>query len=248
MNVLRSEWTKLRSVRSTWVAALGSVVACVALGVLGVSDQLGGSPADLPADWDPTATSLKGLLFAQLVLGMLGALAVTPEYATGMIGASLTALPSRARLLAAKALVVAATAAVIALVTTLVSFGVVGLVLRGADLPAAGLGDPGVVRALVGGTVYLTLVALIGVAVGVLARSTAVALAVLVGALLLVPALAGLLGDWFSRHWPVTAGQAAYAVVPSADAVAPGTGLAILGATALAVGVAALAALRARDV
>jgi ABC-2 type transport system permease protein len=248
MNVLRSEWTKLRSVRSTWIAVLGAVAACVALGVLGVSDQLGGSPADLPSDWDPTAESLKGYLFAQLVVGMLGVLSVTPEYASGMIGTSLTAVPSRPRLLGAKALVVVAIALVTGLVTTLVSFAVVQLLLGGADLPAAGIGDPGVARALVGGTLYLTLVALIGVAVGVLGRSTAVGLAVLVGALLLVPALAGILGDWFAQHWPITAGQAAYAVVPGADAVAPGLGLAILAATALGVGVAALVVLGRRDV
>jgi hypothetical protein len=248
MNVLRSEWTKLRSVRSTWISALACGAACVALGVLGVSDQLGGSAADLPAGWDPTATSLKGYLFAQLLVGMLGALSVTPEYATGMIGTSLTAVPSRSRLLGAKLVVVAGIALVTGLVTTLVSFVVVQLLLDGAGLPAAGIGDPGVVRALVGGTLYLTLVACIGVAVGVLARSTAASLAVLVGTLLLVPALAGILGDWFARHWPVTAGQAAYAVVPTADAVAPGVGLAILAATALGVVIAGHVALRVRDV
>jgi hypothetical protein len=62
MNVLSSEWTKLRSVRSTWIAALSTVASAVALGILGASDLLGGSPSDLPAGWDPTATSLKGLL------------------------------------------------------------------------------------------------------------------------------------------------------------------------------------------
>ncbi|MFC5745739.1 hypothetical protein [Actinomadura rugatobispora] len=78
MGVLRSEWTKLRSVRSTWIAAVSTIAAGAALSVLGASDLLGTSPSDLPGDWDPTAAGLKGFLFAQLVIGMLGALSVTP--------------------------------------------------------------------------------------------------------------------------------------------------------------------------
>ncbi|MFD8913521.1 ABC transporter permease [Streptomyces sp. NPDC059575] len=252
MNILRSEWTKLRSVRGTWLTALCTVLAGAALSVLGASDLLGTPPSGLPADWDPTATSLKGFLFAQLLVGMLGALAVTTEYATGMIGTSLAVVPSRTRLLLAKTAVVAAVALGTALVTTLVSFTAVQLMLKGAGLPVASPGDPGVPRALAGGTLYLVLVAVIGVAVGVLTRSTTGSLAVLVGAALLVPAIApglpGAAGDWFGRYWPVTAGQAAYTVVHTDGALAPGAGLAVLALTAAAVGVAGNAALRVRDV
>ena len=252
MNVLRSEWTKLRSVRSTWLTALSAVVSSAALGILGVSEVLGGTPSDLPTPWDPTATSLKGFLFAQLLVGMLGALSITPEYDTAMIGTSLSAVPSRARLLRAKALVVTAVGLATGAATTLLSFTVVQVALRGAGLPAAGPGDPGVAGALVGGTLYLTLVTLAGMAVGVLTRSTTTSLAVLVGALLLVPALGpglpGALGDWFAGYWPVTAGQAAYTVVPVDGALTPSTGLAVLVLAVDAVVVAAYAALRVRDV
>lgn len=252
MNLLRSEWTKLRSVRSTWIATLSTVAAGAALSVLAASDLLGASPSELPSGWDPTATSLRGFLFAQLVIGMLGALSVTSEYDTGMIGTSFSVVPARSRLLTAKTVIVTATAFVTALATTLVSFTVVQLVLSGAGLPHADIGDPGVVRALAGGALYLTLIALIGVAIGVLTRSTAGSLAVLVGALLLVPALApglpGAVGNWFEQYWPITAGQAAYTVVPVDDTVAPWLGLGILATAAVAVGVAGHAALRARDV
>lgn len=251
MNLLRSEWTKLRSVRGTWIAAVSTVASAAVLGVLGISDLLGGSPADLPDGWDPTATSLQGFLFAQLIIGMLGALSVTPEYGTGMIGTSLVFVPARSRLLAAKATVVAAVALVVGFVTTVLSFGVVQVVLIGASLPAAGPGDPGVVRALVAGTLYLTLIGLLGVAVGSLTRSTTASLAALVGVLLLVPALGpglpGALGDLFARYWPVTAGQAAYAVVP-VDGVAPGLGLGLLALAAAGTGVASHVALRVRDI
>src|SRR4051794_19684872 len=189
MNLLRSEWTKPRSVRSTWIAALSVVASGVALSVLGASDLLGASASELPAGWDPTAESLKGFLFAQLIIGMLGAFSITPEFGTGMIGTSLVFVPSRSRLLAAKATVVAAIGLVVGLVTTMLSFGVVQLMVNGAGLPAAGPGDPGVGRALISGTLYLTLVALLGVAIGALVRSATSSLALLVGALLLVPAL-----------------------------------------------------------
>jgi ABC-2 type transport system permease protein len=252
MSVLRSEWTKLRSVRSTWIAAASAVASGVALSVLGASDLLGGSPSDLGAGWDPTAESLKGFLFAQLIIGMLGALSITAEYATGMIGTSLVFVPARSRLLAAKAVVVAGIALVVSLATSVLSFTVVQLMLRGAGLPAAGPGDPGVVRALLGGTVYLTLVALLGVAVGVLARSATTSLAVLVGALLLVPALGpglpGVLGDWFGRFWPITAGQAAYSVVPADGATGPGIGLLILAVAAAVVAFAGHVSFRVRDI
>lgn len=251
MNLLRSEWTKLRSVRSTWIAALSTVAAGVALSVLGASDLLATAQSGLPEGWDPTAASLKGFLFAQLVIGMLGALAVTAEYGTGMIGTSLTTTPSRSRLLAAKTTVVAAVALATGLATTLLSFTAVQLLL-GAGLPAAGIGDPGVAGALVAATLYLTLVALIGLAVGTLTRSSTGSLAVLVGVLLLVPAIApalpGALGDAFARYWPITAGQAAYTVVPVDGALAPGLGSGLLTVAAVAAVLAAHVALRTRDV
>ncbi|BCJ52510.1 ABC transporter permease [Actinoplanes sp. NBRC 14428] len=252
MRILRSEWTKLRSVRSIWITILSTVAAGTALSALGVSDLLGGSPADLPDPWDPTATSLKGFLFAQLLIGMLGALSITPEYATGMIGTSLSHVPARSRLLAAKATVITAIALVTSLVTALLSFTVVQALFAGADLPSAGLTDPGVPRALTSATLYLTLIALIGVAVGTLTRSTTGSLAVLVGGLLLVPAIApglpGGLGDWFGDYWPNTAGQAAYAVIRTEGMIAPGTGLAVLTLTALCIAAASHLAFRVRDI
>jgi ABC-2 type transport system permease protein len=249
MNALRFEWTKLRSVRSTWIAVATTMFAGVALSILGASDLLDSSLADLPSDWDPTAASLKGFLFAQLIIGMLGALSITPEYATGMIGTSLTFTPARSRLLAAKAAVVTGVAFLTALVTTLASFTAVQLLLHQAELPAAGLGDPGVIRALIVAILYLTLVALIGLAIGIIARSTASSLAVLVGALLLVPALApGIIGDKAANLWPITAGQNAYTTVRLDDMVAPALGLAILAAAAGVISLASHAAFRLRDV
>jgi ABC-2 type transport system permease protein len=252
MNLIRSEWTKLRTVRSTWIAALSAVAAGVALSVLGATDLLSAKASDLPAGWDPTSTSLKGFLFAQLIIAMLGALSVTPEFGTGMVGTSMVFVPSRSRLLAAKAAVVTAIALAVGFVTTVLSFTVVQVMLKSADLPAAGLADPGVAGALVGATLYLTLIALVGVAVGALARSSTTSLAVLVGGLLLVPALGpslpGVLGDLFGRLWPITAGQSAYTVVPVDGTVAPATGLVLLALAAAVVSLASHVVFRRRDV
>jgi ABC-2 type transport system permease protein len=252
MNLIRSELTKLRSVRSTWIAALSAIAAGVTLSVLGASDLLGTSPADLPHGWDPTAESLKGLLFAQLVIGMLGALSITPEYGTGLIGSSLVFVPNRSRLLAAKAVVVTGIALAVGFLTTVLSFTIVQIMVRSADLPAAGLGDPGVLRALIGGTLYLTLVGILGVAVGSLVRSATSSLAVLVGALLLVPALGpglpGAVGDWFGRFWPITAGQAAYTVVPMEGRTTPAAGLLILAVATAGIALAAHLMFRRRDI
>lgn len=249
MNTLVSEWNKLRSVRSTWITVGATILCGLALSVLGASDVWGDSASDLPSDWDPTALSLKGFLFSQLLIGMLGALAITPEFATGMIGTSLSIVPSRSKFLAAKAAVVTLLAGATAITTTLVSFLVVQLTLARADLPAATLADSGVLQALAAGAFYLTAVALLGLAVGTLARSTATSLAVLVGALLLVPALApGVVGDVAANLWPITAGQSAYATVRAEDMVSPVIAMTLLAASAVLVSMCSHVLFRTRDV
>ncbi|MFC5745738.1 hypothetical protein [Actinomadura rugatobispora] len=117
-------------------------------------------------------------------------------------------------------------ALVTGIATTLVSFTAVQLMLRGADLPAAGVGDPGVLAALAGGPLYL----------------------MLVGVTLLVPGLPGAIGDRFAWYWPITAGQAAYTVVPIEDMLAPRAGLAVLAAATAGIAIAGHTALRVRDV
>lgn len=251
MNVLRSEWTKLRSVRGTWILALGAVVASVAVGLLGVTGQVGGWQSELPARWDPTAESLKGLLVGQLLVGILGASAMAAEYGTGMIVVSLTVVPHRARLLTAKAVVVGVLAAVVAVLTVGATFLGGQAIIGGAGLPTASVTDPAVLRALAGGVAYLVAVALIGLAVATLTRSSSGALGAIVTLALLgpalTPALPGAVGDAIATYWPLAAGQAGYAVVRTADGVPPGLGVAIVVAFGGALLAAAGFALRGRD-
>ncbi|NDW06834.1 ABC transporter permease [Jiella pacifica] len=251
MNVLGFEWIKMRSISSPWLTALSAIFAGTTLSMLGVSDLIGVSPADLPDGWDPTAESLKGFLFAQLLVGMLGAHSITSEYATGLIGTSLAVVPARFRLLAAKTTVVCVMSLGTGIATTLLSFTAIQAMLAGAGLASAGIADPGVARALVGAMLYLTLVGLMGLAVGVLTRSTTASLATLIGVTLLVPAIApgipGAVGGWLQHYWPISSGQAAYRVVPVDAVVGPELGLGILAAVTAAVGTAAFVSFSVRD-
>lgn len=249
MNAVRFEWVKFRSLRGSWLMVGATVVAGLALSVLGISDLLGATPGELPDGWDATATSLKGFLFAQLLIGMLGALAITPEFTSGVVGSSLTVVPSRTRLLAAKTAVVAGVVLATAAVTTIASFGVVQVMLGASGLPAASLADPEVLGALAGGTIYLAAIGFGGLAVGVVTRSATTSLAVLVGTLLLVPALApAVVGETLAAYWPVTAAQSAYTTVGVPGTPAATTGVVLLVGLMCVVGLAGYVSFRRRDV
>lgn len=254
MNSVRSEWTKLRSIRSSWIAALATVVTAVTISALGVSGQLGAPASDLPTGWDPTDASLKGLLVAQITIGILGVLTITSEYATGTIRTSVAVVPRRSRLLVAKAAVLTGCALLTGLIAALVSFFTIQALLAGAGLPSAALEDPHVARAVLGAGLYLTLIGLLGLALGTFTRSTAAALGALVGLTLIVravaPALPEALAAWMGSFWPPSAGANVYAVVPieSAGGITPWTGFAILALFVVSLIVAGHVLVRARDV
>jgi ABC-2 type transport system permease protein len=207
---LRSEWAKLRTLRSSAYTLLTTVIVGVGFAVL-YTGGAGGNYTELSpeqqAEFDPTFTSLLGgVLLSQLALGVLGVLVVTSEYATGTIIPSLTVTPRRGRLLAAKVTVFTAVALVVGEVVGFGSFLAGQAVLAAiGDVPHAALGQPGVLRAVAAAGPYLALVGLLGLAVGVMVRSAAGAITILVAATLLIPNLGQLLGDVF-RYWPPVAG------------------------------------------
>ncbi len=137
-----SEWTKLRSVRSTWIALVVVVVAGVGLSAL-VSNIEAGRWGSLGlvdrAQFDPVRFSQTGEFISQFVVGVVGALIVTSEYATGAIRTTLATLPRRTTVLAGKGVVIAAAIFVVTEVTAFLSFFVGQLVLTahgGRTLPA----------------------------------------------------------------------------------------------------------------
>lgn len=249
MNLIRSEWTKFRSLRSTWLTAIVTVVLGVGVSALATSANARDyRPGD---DWDPTALSLTAITLAQLAIGVLGVLVVTAEYATGTIRPSLTAAPRRGRLLAAKAAVFAAAALLLGQLIGFTSFLVGQSLIASAGAPHATLGQPDVLRAVVGSGLYLAALGLLGLGLGAVLRSTAGAIGMLVSITLLVrlvsQGLPASWAAWMDKYWPTTAGEKIIGVLPVPDALGPWPGFAILCGFVAAVGAAGYAVLRLRD-
>ena len=227
--VIRSEWTKLRSVPSTAWSLLAALVLIVGFGALYCVLRVTRPPTgpEAVAAFDPTAVSLSGAQLAQLAVGVLGVLLVAGEYATGTIRVSLAAVPRRLPVLWGKAIVFALTTLVLCLPATLAAF-LVGQSILSAERLDTSLGDPGVARAVVGSALFLSAVGLLGLGLGALLRSTAGAVAGLFGLLFGPQLLAGLLpADWSDKlypYLPVPAGAAVANVRPDPAALAPWTG------------------------
>ncbi|AXB44696.1 ABC transporter permease [Amycolatopsis albispora] len=249
MNLLRSEWTKFRSLRSTWLTAAVTVLLGVGVSTLASSAK---ANAYDPVDWDPTATSLTSIIMAQLAIGVLGVLVVTSEYATGTIQPSVVAVPARGRLLAAKAVVFGGVALVLSQVIGFASFFAGQAMIAAAGVPHATLGQPEVLRAVLGSGLYLTAVGLLGLGLGAVLRSTAGAIGVLVSATLLIRLVAQMLPEpwsgWMDRFWPTAAGEKIVNVLPVAGMLSPWTGFALLCGFVAVIGAAGYTVLRTRDV
>jgi ABC-2 type transport system permease protein len=252
--VLRSEWIRLRSLRSTWITLAVTVLFVIGLGALFTAARAAHWPPSDPGEaltFDPTQASLGGTFLAQLAIGVLGVLVVTGEYATGMIRATFTAVPRRLAVLTARSVLFATVTLVILVPACVVAF-VLGQHFLSAKHIQTDFGAPGVTRAVIGAGLYLVAVGLLGVALGWLVRHTAGAIAVLVGLLLIIPILVHLLPDpWpdrISKWLPGQAGQALWAVRHDPNALAPWTGFGVLMAYVVAALLVAALLLRRRDV
>jgi ABC-2 type transport system permease protein len=229
MSVERAEFTKVRSVPSTGWSLLAAAAMIVGFGILYAMVRVSRPPAD-PASFDATGAALAGVQLAQIAVGVLGALVITGEYATGSIRTTLTAVPRRTRVLLAKAAVVAAVTFAVSLPGAFAAFLVGQRILAPQHLDAS-LGQPGVLRAVIGSALYLTLVALLGLGLGVLLRSTAGAIAALFGLLFGLQMVAGLLpasvADDVNRYLPAPAGLAVTFDGRDPSSLPPWTGLAV---------------------
>ncbi|WP_128430970.1 ABC transporter permease [Streptomyces cyaneus] len=238
LRVLRSEWAKFWSLRSSWITLGVAVFLLVLFGAVAAytyspdAVATGGppGPGGSGGDSDAVSLALTGVTFASLAIGVLGVLASAGEYTTGMIRSTLTAVPRRLPVLWSKAAVIGPIALVLTTIGALAAFQLGTPGLDGEKISLA-LSDDGVLRSLAGAGVYLALVAVFGVALGALIRSSAGAIAALVGVLLILPGLASLLPDsWYdtlSPYFPSNAGSAVYALHESSDALSPGVGLAV---------------------
>ncbi len=247
VRVIRSEWTKLRTQPSALWALLTAVILVVAFGILYSLLREARPPhgAAAVASFDPVAVSLAGVQVAQIAAGVLGVLLITSEYSTGLIRTTLAAVPRRLPALWGKAATLAAAAVAVSLPAALAAF-LAGQSILGRQHLSVSLGQPGVVRAVIGSALYLAVAGLLGLALGTLLRSTAGGIAVLFGLLFAVQIVAGFLpGSWsddVGKFLPGTAGQAVTMVRPDpASSLPPWTGFGVFcGYTAVLLGLAAI--------
>lgn len=224
-----AEWTKIRSVRSTFwtlIVAIVVVVGFTALITWVTAANWNGpraAPRDARAVADPTSIIFGVAIYlGQLAIAVLGVLVVTTEYSTGVIRASLLAVPRRMTMLAAKITVFTLVMFVLAEILAFGSFFVGAAILH--SHVSVSLGDSGVLRATFGAGLYLVTYGLFAMAIGVLLRHSAGAISIAVAVAFVLPILAGLLPDTsFWNHLvgylPVQAGTQVFTVHPTGDAI-----------------------------
>jgi ABC-2 type transport system permease protein len=249
--VIHSEWTKLRTLRSSRISLAVAFGCIVALGLLISAVTMSNWSHIRPeerASFDPVLRSIGGVYLAQLAFLVLGVLFVTGEYSTGMIRASLTAVPRRLPVLWAKLLVYVSVTLVLATISCLLAF-VGGQAIFVSHHVNVALGDPGVTRAVLGAALYLTVVSWLAVSIGTILRNTAGGIASLAGILFVLPPLMNLLpSSWdhaISPYLPSNAGQALFLLHPDGPTLAPWTGFAVFcGYAVVATAVAAVMLVR----
>jgi ABC-2 type transport system permease protein len=220
VRVVRAEWTKLRALRSTWWCALIAVVLIVGLGaaIAGSGSPYRVSAANSAAGG--VSVSLVGIVIAQLVIGVLGVLAFSGEFATGMIRATLAVVPSRLPVLWAKLVALSGLVLPLSLLAAVAEFFVATALESSRGGSAISLADPGVLGELVGASLYLTVTAFIGLGLGALLRRTAAGLSVFAAAFFVLPIVAAYLPhriSGFAPYLPSNAGGDAV-LAPTATA------------------------------
>jgi hypothetical protein len=252
--VALSEWTKLRSVRSTRWSLLATLLLIIGIGILVCTIFESRWPHLSPEDrhrFHPLEANLAGVNFAQLAIGVLGVLVITAEYSTGMIRATICAVPKRLPVLWGKAAVFAAVAFAVSLPAIFVVFFAGQAILSGQHINVS-LSYPGVPRALLGAALYLTVMGLFGLGLGGIVRSTAGGISALAAIVFVLPPIVGLLpssvSDSVDPYLPSNAGGAVWTIHPDAHTLAPWAGFAVFCAYAAASLAVAAVLLRRRDV
>jgi hypothetical protein len=233
------EWLKLRSVRST-----PAIVGIFSAGMIGLSilvlknEHYSSMSAADRATFDPTNDGFTGLILGQLAFGVLGVLAITSEFSSGMIRSTLAAVPRRPLLLAAKAAVAGAVMLVAGEVLAFLTF-VIGQAALGSSAPHATLGQPGVLRAVLMAGAFPVLIGLIGLGLGAIIRNTAAAISALVGLIFVIPLILVPLGEHLhqeiGKFMPlIMASNSLVAVKPVPGSLTPAVAFGLLCLYALA--------------
>jgi phage-related holin len=256
---MAAEWTKLWSVRSTTWTLVATGVAVIGLCAI----STGTVSHDIIED--PTRRSLVGIFLGQLIFGVLGVLVMSAEYGTGTIRATLSAIPRRPVVLGAKIVVFGTVAVVVSEIFAFSAFAIGQAILSakhvvggsvaiaqqahqlGVKVPSnvqavlsssgsASLGQPGVLRAVIGAGLYLAVLGLLALGLATIIRHTAGAISAFVGVVLVLPlivqALPSSISDAVARYLPANIGLVMFSTVKVPDEVhapfSPWTGFAIL--------------------
>lgn len=213
-DTIASEWVKIRTVRSTMWSLLAMVVVSIGLTAV-IAGVNAGQIANGSSDAHPDELIDVGIYFGQITAIVLGALVMSAEYSTGMIRASLTAVPHRISLLLSKALILAAVIFVVGTVTAFACYGVSNTFFSAKHIGVP-LSQPGVMRALLGTGLYLMVLALFGFSLAALMRHTAAAVTTALGFVFVVDNVVGLLpgtwGKWVYKLMPSNAGSQVWIV------------------------------------
>ena len=246
--VVRSEWVKFRSLRSNWLTLVATVAIVLGFGAIASATFNGGS-GETEAFDNPVTVGLSGKLLAQIVVGIVGVMVITSEFANGMIRSTFAAVPTRIPVLWAKAIVVGGISFAVALPTMFGAF-LLSQTLIGGD--TASLADDGVLRVVIGTAAYLAAVALIGLGLGSILRQAASAIGTIFVLLLLAPQLLGFLlptsaQETFLKFLPSNAGDAFMTVNPGAGLLSPTMGAIVLAGWVLGILGFAAILLKRRD-
>ncbi|MBT2444227.1 ABC transporter permease [Streptomyces sp. ISL-36] len=246
--VLRSEWHKLWTVRSTWITLIASAVFLLGVGILmGATYTTDGGDSDV----DTVVLSLYGSQLGGISLAVLGILVTAGEYSTGMVRASMTAVPRRLPVLWAKAAIFTGAVLTVSFVTALVTFLTAQIFFHGTD-QAASLTDDGILAAIAGNAVGATLLGVIALGLGAALRSVPGAIGAFIGGVMVLPEILGMLPydamDTAVRYFPTQAAGALGSADPMPGAAAPGAALFALCLWAAAALAVPALSLKRRDV
>ena len=249
--VALSEWTKLRSLRSTRWSFLTAILMTIGFGALAcavVANHYSHMDPREQANFHPLEVNLVGVQVAQLAIGVLGVLVITGEYSTGMIRSTLLAVPKRLPVLWAKAGVFALATFALLLPSVLVAFFLGQWILSRHHIETT-FGAPHVARAVIGAALYLTVIGVFALGLGAIVRNTAGGIATFAGILFVLPPLLNVLpSSWnnaISPYMPSNAGERILSITHDAHALSPWAGFGLFcGYTALALAAAAVLLLR----
>jgi ABC-2 type transport system permease protein len=230
LNVLKSEWTKIRSVRSTYWTLISAAVLTVGLSAIicavFVAQYSHLKPSDI-AQFDAASTSLTGGILAQFAIAVFGVMVITGEYSTGIIRTTFAAVPQRLNVLGAKIVVFTALTYTVTAGACLTAF-FIGQGILSSKHMGAGIGDPRVLRTVLGTALYLTVLGLLALGIGGLLRKTAGAICAIVGVLFVLPVLANFLPSSLSGVQKFLPSEAGTSIINSSPH-ASGNGVDVLG-------------------